>query len=195
MIYHQIETFFRTSKNTNNFTIKAQNIQKQRMEKNIENIAFLLCCMFIAPCSIKNCYDARKSYPKTSCFAHKSKGPRLIKKRRRIIMKTNHLADWRWKRWRDVMWFHLTHTRYSRESFETIDQTQNKQQSDESKVHERDEIYFYFCMFVDCLSLWQRRLLFHFSLLRVACVDVFHCYIEFRMRTKMWKHRLPQHQH
>jgi hypothetical protein len=135
--------------------------------------------------SEKNCYYAQNSYPKTSCFGHKAKTP-LIKKRRRIIMKTNHLADWRRKRWRDVMWFRLTHTRYSRGSSATTSQTVNKLQSDESKVHERDEIYFllYVCRLSITIETKFSFSLFISSLCLCWCASMFHWIFE------KWKHQL-----
>lgn len=71
-------------------------------------------------------------------------------------------------------------------------------EADESKVHERDEIYFSFCMFVDCLSPWQRRLLFHSATRSngaCLCVDVLCCFISFSNAYMLRQHQLPQHQH
>lgn len=106
-------------------------------------------------------------------------------------MKTNHLADWQGKRWRDVMWFHLTHTRYGRGSFDTTSQTVERW-----KQGARTRWNIFFFQYVCRLSITMATATSSsFSTLRTsACVDVPQCFISFRMRANS-KHQLPQHRH
>lgn len=111
-------------------------------------------------------------------------------------MKTNHLADWRRARWRDVMWFRLTHTRYGC-ARDLAQSTKRRSQlrRDESKVHERDEIYSSF-LYVCGLSITMATTS-SFSLFRSLQVPVLMCCVASSRFSKCVhrKHRLPQHQH
>lgn len=89
------------------------------------------------------------------------------------------------------MWFRLTHTRYSRRSF-------GKQKSDESKVHERDEIFFflYVCrLSITIATMISFSFLHTFSERLCWCVLLFRSIFEIAYSAWYQKHRLPQHQH